>query len=127
MVEVARVSNIAANANGDLLTNRARLTYDGGNTLDAARGYDVVEPNLNINKNASPATNVNAGDVITYTLAITQYCSSTADAFDLRIPDVLPTGLIYGSVTAATSTCDDRAGWSADVSGFARHGHLPLR
>ncbi|MCA0455419.1 MAG: isopeptide-forming domain-containing fimbrial protein [Chloroflexi bacterium] len=128
---VARVSNIAANANGDLLTNRARLTYDGGNTLDASAAADVVEPNLNINKTASPATNVNAGDVITYTLAITHTGSSTADAFDLRIPDVLPTGLIYGSVTAATSTCDDRAGWSADVSGLPgtviyRFDDLPL-
>jgi hypothetical protein len=50
----------------DLLTNRARLTYDGNNTLDASAAADVVEPNLNIDKSANPTTGLNAGDV-TYT------------------------------------------------------------
>ncbi|HUN09075.1 MAG TPA: isopeptide-forming domain-containing fimbrial protein [Aggregatilineales bacterium] len=131
---VARVSNIAANASGDLLTNRARLTYDGNNTLDASAAADVVEPNLNIDKTANPTTGLNAGDTITYTLVIDHTAVapiSRADAFDLRITDVLPTGVTYGSVTAATSTCDDRAGWSADVSGLPgtviyRFDDLPL-
>ncbi|MBK8034654.1 MAG: isopeptide-forming domain-containing fimbrial protein [Chloroflexi bacterium] len=98
---VARVSNIAANVTGDLLTNRARLTYDGGNTLDASADADVVEPNLNIDKTASPSTNLNAGDVITYTLVITHTAASRADAFDLRISDTIPAGLTYvaGSLT----------------------------
>jgi uncharacterized repeat protein (TIGR01451 family)/fimbrial isopeptide formation D2 family protein len=98
---VARVSNIPANVTGDLLTNRARLTYDGGNTLDASAAADVVEPNLNIDKTASPSANLNAGDVITYTLVITHTAASRADAFDLRITDTIPAGLTYvaGSLT----------------------------
>ncbi|MBK9748928.1 MAG: isopeptide-forming domain-containing fimbrial protein [Chloroflexi bacterium] len=128
---VARVSTIAANANGDLLTNRARLTYDGNNTLDASAAADVVEPNLNIDKSANPTTGLNAGDVITYTLVINHTATSTADAFDLRITDVIPAGITYGSVTTAASTCDERAGWSADVSSLPgtavyRFDDLPL-
>jgi uncharacterized repeat protein (TIGR01451 family)/fimbrial isopeptide formation D2 family protein len=98
---VARAENLVANAAGDLLTNRAALTYDGGSTVNATASVDLVEPQLDVQKTAAPSTNLNAGDVVTFTIVVNHTAASTADAFDLRITDVIPAGLTYvgGSLT----------------------------
>lgn len=65
-----------------------------GNLIDISNSLNllVVEPNLVINKVASPAT-VAQGGTVTYTVTITNI--GTADAFDVNFTDTLPSGLTF--------------------------------
>lgn len=99
---VARVDDLPVNAGGDTLTNTAQLQYsaDPTDTIVATAEVDIVEPEIVIDKIA-PAGPVDAGDVIEYTLNVTN--NGTAAAFDLVISDPLTDNflvLVPGSVTA---------------------------
>ncbi|MCL4207221.1 MAG: isopeptide-forming domain-containing fimbrial protein [Pirellulaceae bacterium] len=102
---VAQLINAAGNANGDTLTNEVLLehTVEGTtNTLRNTATVDVVEPQLEITKDAVPLTVV-GGDTITFTITVDHTGLSTSDAFDVLITDVIPAGLTYiGNVTAIT-------------------------
>ncbi len=83
----ALVENVAANQDGDLLTNNARLDYDNG-FVTASADVEIVEPELQIDKAISSPT-ADAGDILTYTLTIDHTGASTATAFDVAITDLL--------------------------------------
>ncbi len=85
---VARVEDVPANADGDLLTNNARLDYDNGGSTTASADVEIVEPELQIAKVVDDPT-PDAGDVIEYTLTIDHTGASTATAFDAIITDAL--------------------------------------
>lgn len=99
----ARITDVAGNAAGGVRNNRARVVYDDPNaagslTLQSAQiATTVVEPRIGINKtdNVSPAS-VSGGQVVTYTLAITNgpgSASPVSRAHGLRVSDLVPTGV----------------------------------
>ena len=100
----ARLLNEAAVQNNATLTNIGRLTYTnpqtGTVTLSDQADLTVIEPELDLAKavdDASPAL----GQELTYTLTLSHLGSSTADAFDLALSDVIPAGLTYVSGSLA--------------------------
>ena len=71
-------------------TNHATLTYQGnpGNTVTSAVvTTTVIEPKLEITKSLSPTNHVDAGDIISVTLVVTN--SGTGTAYDVVIEDEL--------------------------------------
>ncbi len=100
----AQIANTSGNQNGDNRNNTATLTYTnaGGSpvTRNASDDLTIREPELEVLKTVSDATPP-PGDTVTYTLTIRHRTSSRADAFDLTLTDVIPTGLRYvaGSLT----------------------------
>ncbi len=105
---VAEVADVGANAAGDVLTNRANLTYVGpkgsGSDSDQAQ-VEVVEPELLVTKGVSP-TVVDQGGVVTYTVVVGHGPDSTAPLFDVVVTDPLVAGLVLlpGSVTTTLGT-----------------------
>ncbi len=104
---VARVENLAADQNGDLLVNEAVVDFGLG-TVQAAHTVEIVEPELDIVKLASDDT-PGLGDTITYTLSLSHGSASTADANEVVVRDAIPAGLTYvpGSASAPP-------GWSVN-------------
>jgi LPXTG-site transpeptidase (sortase) family protein len=95
------VLDIAANQSGDSLTNSAVWTWTGGTKTTNAPPVEIVEPQLTIDKNATPTTAA-YGSIITFTIDIAHdLANSTADAFDVIVTDQIPTGLAFvpGSIT----------------------------
>ncbi|MEL6170166.1 MAG: isopeptide-forming domain-containing fimbrial protein [Pseudomonadota bacterium] len=88
----ARLPDANADIAGDQLVNRARLAFDGGQVQDFL-GQRVIEPNLTMNKTASP-TVVTAGQVVDYTVEVENLTGEyDAPAFDLRLTDTLDSDL----------------------------------
>ena len=73
--------------------------------MAATAAIDVVEPQLDIQKTASP-NNGDAGDIITYTLTLSHTAASQAAAYGLVINDILQSDirLVAGSVIASAGT-----------------------
>ena len=61
---------------------------------------DVIEPVLDISKTTT-ATNIEAGDTVTYTITVQHTAASTASAYDLELIDTLPVQLQNASVISA--------------------------
>ena len=88
--------DIIENQSGDTLTNNA-IWYSGSTVLMTAHtDVDLVEPKLNITKSVNQNTAL-PGTVLTYRIRIehTSPTSINADAYDLRVVDVVPAGLTY--------------------------------
>ena len=98
--------NSANNANGSTRANRATLTYDGGSASASTPLVTLVEPILALTKTASPKT-ADAGDMITYTLNITNSGLSNATAFDVVLTDTIPAGMTYVTSTVASGLAPD--------------------
>ncbi len=121
------ISNEIAADNNDIFTNRMDLTYrDDGQFYgytDTVTGT-VKEPVLVITKQASPTSNIKAGDEVTYTLFLTHTAASTATAYDVVLMDAIPDVFTYktGSLvaTGAAST------FTADQVVSATYASLPL-
>ncbi|MDX1804466.1 MAG: isopeptide-forming domain-containing fimbrial protein, partial [Alcanivorax sp.] len=94
---VTHVANtVNANA-GDTFSNTASYIYDGGTaqTSNASNSLLVVEPLVNVAKQANVAQ-ASAGDTVTYTVTLSaQSGSNNADAYDLVLTDSLSAGLQY--------------------------------
>ncbi len=90
----ARVVDVPSNASGDRLRNTALVDFSGALQPTASARVDLVEPFLVVDKSGDQSSG-DAGDVVTFTLAISHRSDSTADAFDLELKDLLPAGLAY--------------------------------
>ncbi len=95
----ARVLNVAGNQNGTPLTNTASLAYVNPQTGDTtvaggSRSLPVTEPELTVVKVADDPT-PGFGQVVTFRITVSHLPSSTADAFELSLTDVIPAGLTY--------------------------------
>ena len=73
----------------------------------------VIEPVLDITK-TTPATNIEAGDTVTYTITVQHTAASTANAYDLEIIDTLPVQLQNARVISAFITTSTAAATSPD-------------
>jgi len=100
---VATLVDVAANANGDALTNTALVQFGPGLDASADAGVDTVEPLLNIDKSGS-ITEGDAGDAVTFTITIDHQPSSAADAHDLVFQDALPAGLILNPASISVTS-----------------------
>ena len=87
--------NIAAVQNGIDLVNAATVFYSSGDVTATAPAATVVEPVLVVDKSPSSPTSDAGGAAITYTIVISHDASSTADAFDVVLEDMLPGGLNF--------------------------------
>lgn len=67
----------------------------------------ALDADLSITKTASPAGSVNAGQQVTYTIAVTN--SGPATASNVTVTDVLPAGATYVSGSGAGWTCNEVA------------------
>ncbi len=121
------ISNEVAANNNDIFTNRMDLTYrDDGQRYgysDNVTGT-IKEPYLVITKQASPTSNIKAGDEVTYTLFLTHTGASTATAYDVVLVDAIPDVFTYKATslvaTGAAST------FTADQVVSATYASLPL-
>ena len=110
-----RIENIMANQNGTILGNNASIAYTGTlgpvvRDFDADAGtpgiqpleLTIVEPDLALTK-MTKSSLVAVGDEVTFTLTLSHTMASTSDAYDIRLVDTLPIGLVYvlgsGSLT----------------------------
>lgn len=100
------VLDILANTSGDRLTNSVTWSWTGGSQTTSAPVVEIVEPIMDITKDAVPTTAA-IGDVITFTINISHAAISTADAFDVIVYDYIPAGLTFNPaslVVAGTAT-----------------------
>ncbi len=99
-----RVLDVTGNAIGTVLTNSATLTYTPGtgatdSTIDGGtQNITVLEPILTTTKSVNPASNVQAGDTLTYTVRFAN--TGTATAYDLTAEDTLAQGVTYNNDAA---------------------------
>ena len=92
------------------LNNSAVFSWDTGTPIsDSAEPVSIVEPDLAIQKTASP-TFVRVGDTVTYTITIRHTSASQTDAFDTLLQDEVPVEL---GIILATLNCD-AGGQNAD-------------
>ena len=83
----ALVTNISDNIKGKKLKNTATANYTGGSGSGSETVF-VVEPSISITKVVSPTSNVQAGDILTYTVTVSN-ADGHADAFELVLNDAL--------------------------------------
>lgn len=98
------VLDIDANQNGGIRTNAVVWNSDVETKTVSAPTVRIVEPEMSIDKNATPASAL-IGSTITFTIDVAHAAQSTADAFDVVVTDQIPAGLTFisGSLTAAGS------------------------
>ncbi|MBK8780376.1 MAG: sortase [Anaerolineales bacterium] len=90
------VLDVIENQSGGALNNSARMTWSGGALSSSAPNVNVVEPDMVIDKSATPTAGVPLGTPIQFTLTINHTSpQSTADAFDVVVTDILPPTLEY--------------------------------
>jgi len=122
---LARVMDDPVNVDGEIKTNAAAATADGGLSDTAAATTTLTEPVLTIDKSA-PVTAGDGGDIVSYTITVAHDATSTNDAYDLVIDDLFadanlnfvnaasgandPTATITGGTGTATITSGLGAG-----------------
>ncbi len=92
----AIVLDVIESQSGGALNNSATVTWLGGSLSSSAPNVNIVEPDLAIDKSATPSAGVPLGTPIQFTLTINHTSpQSTADAFDVVVTDILPSTLEY--------------------------------
>ena len=92
----AIVLDVIENQNSGVLNNSATVTSSGPTLNSSAPNLRIVEPDMVIEKSATPTVNVPLGTPIQFTLTVNHTSpQSTADAFDVVVTDILPANLEY--------------------------------
>ncbi|MEM6795198.1 MAG: hypothetical protein AAF725_14560, partial [Acidobacteriota bacterium] len=97
--------------------NRLDWIGSGASVRDRAAAVRVVEPTLTLTKSVSPAS-ADAGDTVTFTLAVEHAPGSETGAFDLVLEDLLSDAdlqLVGGSVVADGGTIASGSGGSDET------------
>ncbi|MCL4268245.1 MAG: sortase [Anaerolineales bacterium] len=96
----AIVLDIIENQSNVTINNSATVTWTGGSLSSSAPNVTIVEPDLSIDKSATPDQNVPLGAPIQFTLVIDHTTpESQTDAFDVIVTDILPPELEYVQCT----------------------------
>lgn len=74
--------------------NSAVFTYANGSVSDSADNVVIAEPTLRVTKTPS-AANADAGDTVTFTLVIDHNPASDANAYEVELTDVIPSGMTF--------------------------------
>ncbi len=116
----ATVANVLANQRGQTRTNTASLNHHNAlgvpqTALTASDDFVLVEPVLSIVKTVVPPLPIDAGDLVTYTIAITHTATSGAAAFDVVVLDPIPAHLVNPIVVGVTAVGIPAP--SAEISG----------
>ena len=92
----AIVLDVIENQEGVDLNNSVTWAWQGGSVTTSAPDVEIVEPDMQISKSATPVANVPIGTPIQFTLVIDHTTpQSETDAFDVIVTDVLPANLQY--------------------------------
>lgn len=83
----ALVGNVIANKKDTSLRNTGRFAFGGSTQQSRTTDVVVVEPQFTIQKSVTPTGDMDAGDLLTYTVVIKN--TGNADAFDLQLDDSL--------------------------------------
>ncbi len=124
------VLNISSNYDGvSGLNNNASWNWNGNTSSlsDSAAGVSIIEPDMDITKDVSPSI-APLGSTVTFTLEIYHTTASTADAYDVIVTDILPSGLEYvdGSLTV-TGLAPDRYNYDTVTRALTfEWDHFPL-
>jgi fimbrial isopeptide formation D2 family protein/uncharacterized repeat protein (TIGR01451 family) len=122
----AVVNDVAQNNDAGALGNIARADTGGTGTpttgVQAAEvQVDVVEPLLNIDKASTVVAGqaLDAGAIVSYSITIRHDDLSDAPAYDLKVADLVPSGmsLVAGTLSATAgsiSSSGNAISWSAD-------------
>lgn len=123
----ARVVNEVGNQAGTNLDNTFSVIFDkdGGSGTPDPHGppsntitSTVAEPNVTISKVANPTSNVDAGDVITYTVTLTNPGgANSSTAFDTLLVDTMPSHLLVTGITSTTLNGGATADSAAAIGG----------
>jgi uncharacterized repeat protein (TIGR01451 family)/fimbrial isopeptide formation D2 family protein len=100
----ATVADVSGNIDGVDLFNEAEMSYDdaqGAQVAPAAVSDDltIVEPWISVEKTVDKTSGVEAGDVLTYTVVMTN--GGTGTAYEVNFLDTLAPGTSFGAVTSA--------------------------
>jgi LPXTG-site transpeptidase (sortase) family protein len=111
----AIVLDVIENQDGVQLNNSVTWAWTGGSFTTTSPNVRIVEPDLDIDKSATPINNVPLGTPVQFTLFVDHTTpASQTDAFDVVVSDFLPANLQYvpcsatyaGLVpTSNTATC----------------------
>ncbi|HCK65902.1 MAG TPA: hypothetical protein DHW49_06530 [Anaerolineae bacterium] len=92
----AIVLDVIENQDGIQLNNNVTWAWAGGSFSTSSSNVEIVEPDLAIDKSATPTQNVPIGTPIQFTLVIDHTVpQSQTDAFDVVVSDFLPATLEY--------------------------------
>jgi len=96
------VLDVIENQDNVQLNNSVTWAWTGGSFSTSSSDVEIVEPDLDIDKSATPTTNVPIGTPIQFTLVIDHTTpASQADAFDVVVSDFLPANLQYVPCSAS--------------------------
>ncbi|MBV6393594.1 MAG: hypothetical protein KPEEDBHJ_02836 [Anaerolineales bacterium] len=91
----AIVLDVIENQQGVTLNNNATWAFDGGSFSASAPNVEIQEPDLTIDKSATPSSGVAIGTPILFTITIGHSALSATDAYDVVVTDILPPELQY--------------------------------
>ncbi|MDZ7843598.1 MAG: sortase [Anaerolineales bacterium] len=104
LVQVSvRVLDAAGNYDSVVRTNQGRVEYTNPNTSGTSTVSDsaditIIEPWITTAKTVSPATSVEAGDTLTYTVRFTN--NGNSPAYEVTALDTLAQGISFSSLTS---------------------------
>ncbi len=94
----AVVINGGSNDRGDTRSSTATISGPGYSVSGTSPSVTIVEPTLQVEANATPA-NASPGDTVTFTVVISHTANSNANAYEVTVSDVIPTGVTYVATT----------------------------
>ncbi|MEM9043706.1 MAG: hypothetical protein AAGC81_03350 [Pseudomonadota bacterium] len=98
----AQVANVLVNDNGDQPENSATFqSTDQPDRTDTAT-ITIIEPEIEIDKAASPTGPFDAADLIEYTVTISHASTSTSGAFEFEFADTLPGEVDFVQIVSAS-------------------------
>lgn len=96
----AIVLDVLENQSGIQINNQVTWAWSNGSFITSASEVRIVEPFLNIEKDANPVNDVSLGTPIEFTFTVYHTSpQSQADAFDVIVTDILPANLQYVQCT----------------------------
>jgi len=128
----AVVQNIEANQSGVDLTNTVRAAgedADGEELEDEAEeepAVQVIEPDLEVIKEVTPTSGLDAGDTVTYTITIQHTADSTADAYDIAFNDLFPAGVDVTAVTVGGTSGATASNFVINLENYTIVSAAPL-